>query len=295
MDYREHRYTSACGQLELFARIYGEGEGSEEGGGQKKPPLLLMHGLTRNSADFEGLAAHLAGNYMLIVPDQRGRGLSPDDPDPTNYRPPVYAEDMFALLADLNVEQPGLIGTSMGGLMAIVMNAMKPETFPAVIFNDVGPVLMDEGLARIGGYVGGGAPMEDWDAAAKACADINGYAYPNYGREDWQSWARRTCRQLPDGRVSFAYDPAIAEGFADVTDSPQPDLWPMWELLGNTPVLVLRGALSDLLSPDTVATMQQRHQGPFVSQVIPDIGHAPFMDEPEALAAIIPFLKEHVG
>lgn len=285
MDYREHRYQSACGQLELFARDY-PGNG---------PPLLLMHGLTRNSGDFEPLAQHLAGNYRLIVPDQRGRGLSQDDPVPANYRPDVYSKDMFALLESLGIERPGLIGTSMGGLMAMVMNAMKPGYFPAIVFNDIGPVLDPAGLARIGGYVGGGEPFADWDVAAEACASINGDAFPGYAEADWQAWARRTCRELPDGRVAFAYDPAIADGFADIGDEPQPDIWPLWEALSDTPVLVLRGALTDLLAMETVREMERRHAGPFIHVDVPDRGHAPMLDEPVAVSAITEFLKEHVN
>lgn len=283
-QYKEHRYQSACGQLTLFARDY-PGEGA---------PLLLMHGLTRNSGDFEPLAEHLDG-YRLIVPDQRGRGLSQDDPDAANYRPDVYAKDMFALLDGLGIERPGVIGTSMGGLMAMVMNAMKPGAFAAVAFNDVGPVLSPEGLARIGGYVGGGEPFADWDAAAKACAAINQEAFPDYGEGEWQAWARRTCREQPDGRVAFAYDNAIADGFADIGEEPQPDLWPLWDALGQTPVLVIRGALSDLLSPDTVEAMRARHTGPFTYVEVPNRGHAPMLDEPVALAALSDFLGEYVA
>ncbi len=284
MDYIEHRYRSACGRLELFARDY-----PSDG-----PPLLLMHGLTRNSGDFEPLARHLAGQYRLIVPDQRGRGLSQEDSEPSRYRPDVYAGDMFALLESLGIERPGLIGTSMGGLMAMVMNAMKPGSFPAIVFNDIGPVLSPEGLARIGGYVGGGEPFADWNAAVRVCAAINADAFPDFGEADWQAWARRTCRELPDGRVAFAYDPAIADGFADISDEPQPDMWPLWEALGETPVLVIRGALSDLLVTDTVKTMEQRHKGAFNHVDIPNRGHAPMLDEPTALAAIDDFLRDHV-
>lgn len=293
MEYRAHQYTSACGRLELFARDYG-------GSGK---PLLLMHGLTRNSGDFEPLAAQLARDYRLIVPDQRGRGLSQYDPDPANYRPDAYAQDMFALLGSLEVNSPALIGTSMGGLMAMVMNAMglnggqsghgEQNAFPAIVFNDIGPALAPEGLARIGSYVGGGKPLADWDEAAAACAAINGDAFPDFGPTDWQAWARRTCIALPDGRIAFAYDPAIAQGFADVGGSAQPDLWPLWDLLGETPVLAIRGALSDLFTPDTLAEMETRHKGAFASVTVPNRGHAPLLDEPEALDAITAFLREH--
>lgn len=283
MQYSAHRFASADGRLELFARDYG-GSG---------PPLLLMHGLTRNSADFEPLAEHLASEYRLVVPDQRGRGQSPDDPDASNYRPDIYAQDMFALLTSLGIETSGIIGTSMGGLIALVMNAQKPGSFPAIVFNDIGPELAPEGLARIGSYVGGGTPFAGWKEAARACAAINASAFPDYEDADWQGWAKRTCRELPDGNVIFAYDPAIARGFAEVGASAQPDLWPLWDRLGDTAVLAVRGALSDLLSLDTLAAMEERHKGPFASVTVPGRGHAPMLDEPDAVCAINAFLAEH--
>lgn len=282
MDYREHYYDSADGQLKLFARDY-PGDG---------PALLLMHGLTRNSGDFEPLAEHFAGQYRLIVPDQRGRGLSGYDSDPANYRPDIYAADMFALLASLGVETPGIIGTSMGGLIAMVMNAMQPGAFPLIVFNDVGPVLSQEGLDRIKTYVGGGTVFADWEKAAEACAAINQSAFPDFAEADWLAWAHRTCRERAEG-VVFAYDPAIAQGFSEDESQPQADMWPLWEMLGQTPVLAIRGALSDLLSSDTLAAMQTRHQGPFASVEVPNRGHAPLLDEPAALAAIGTFLKDH--
>ncbi len=284
MTYSPHRYASADGRLQLFARDYG-GEG---------PPLLLLHGLTRNSADFEPLAAHLAGRYRLVVPDQRGRGLSDIDPEPANYRPNIYAQDMFALLDSLGIASAPLIGTSMGGLMAMIMAAAQPRRVGPIVLNDIGPVLDPAGLARIGSYVGGGGPFANWDAAAAACAAINADAFPGFGHADWMAFARRTCRETVDGHVSFAYDAAIAAGFASPATE-QADLWPLWAMLGTRPVLVLRGALSDLLAPATVTRMEQEHKGPFESREIPDRGHAPLLDEPEALQAIQAFLQRHVG
>ena len=191
MDYRAHRYASACGRLELFARDYAGPAASEA------PALLLMHGLTRNSADFEPLAAHLAGSlggrYRLIVPDQRGRGRSASDPEPANYRPDVYAQDMFALLDHLRIEVAGLIGTSMGGLMAMVMAAMQPERVRAAVLNDIGPELAPEGLQRIARYVGPSEPFAGWDEAAARCASINAEAFPGFAQEQWLAFARRTC------------------------------------------------------------------------------------------------------
>ncbi|MFC0204523.1 alpha/beta fold hydrolase [Novosphingobium soli] len=288
MDYRVHRFRSACGTLDLAGRDYPAAAAGA-------PALLLMHGLTRNSADFEPLAARLAGRWRLIVPDQRGRGLSAWDPDPANYRPDVYAQDMLALLDELGIAQAGLIGTSMGGLMAMVMNAMRPGLAQAVVLNDVGPVLDPTGLARIQGYVGPAGAMAGWSEAAARTRAINAPAFPDYGGTDWDAFARRTCRENPDGTVSFAYDPAIAESIAGA--DPQtvpPDLWPLWALLDAVPVLVVRGALSDLLAPATVVDMAQRHAGPFASVEVPRVGHAPMLDEPPALAAIERFLDAHM-
>lgn len=288
MTYRDYRYRSVCGRLELAARDYPAADPAA-------PALVMMHGLTRNSADFEPLAAHLAGRYRLIVPDQRGRGLSGWDPDPAQYRPDVYAQDMLALLDGLGIARAGLIGTSMGGLMALVMNALRPGLASAIVFNDIGPVLDPAGLARIQGYVGPAGAMADWAAAAARCRAINAPAFPDFGGADWAAFARRTCRENPDGSVSFAYDPAISDSIAG--DDPQTvpaDLWPLWELLGDVPVLVVRGALSDLLSAETEQEMARRHAGPYASVEVPRVGHAPILDEPVALAAIKAFCEDYV-
>ncbi|WP_459665015.1 alpha/beta fold hydrolase, partial [Novosphingobium sp. 11B] len=279
MDYRVHHYRSADGRLDLVARDYPAHEGA--------PVMLMMHGLTRNSADFEPLLDKLAGRYRMIVPDQRGRGASQWDPDPAQYRPDVYAQDMLALMDDLGVSRAGLVGTSMGGLMAMVMQALRPDLAQAAIFNDIGPVLDPAGLARIQGYVGPGGKMADWTEAAARTRAINAPAFPDFGGAQWDAFARRIARENADGTVSFAYDPAISESIAG--DDPQtvpPDLWPLWELLGAVPVLVVRGALSDLLSTATVEEMARRHSGPYAAVEVPRVGHAPILDEPVALAAI---------
>ena len=306
-DYREHRYRSACGRLDLFARDYpgpeaagGPGaradeseDGSPGDASGSRPPLLLMHGLTRNSADFEPLVEHLAGRWRLIVPDQRGRGLSAHDPDPANYRVDVYASDMFALLDKLGIARAGLIGTSMGGLMAMVMAATQPERVSAIVLNDIGPELEPTGLARIATYVGGGEPFADLAAAAARTADIHREAFPDFEAADWEAFARRTCRVGEDGAAAFAYDPAIALAFDTPDGVAPPDLWPLWQAIGDKPVLVVRGALSDLLAEATVTRMAELHPGTFEAVDVPGRGHAPLLDEPEALAAIETFLDRH--
>ena len=282
MTYADHVYRSADGRLDLYARIY-DAEG---------PPLLLMHGLTRNSADFEALAGHLAGKYKLIVPDQRGRGRSDHDPNPENYTPATYVQDMFALIEDLRLENPGLIGTSLGGLMSMMMAATSPTRFTSLILNDIGPVVEAAGLDRIQSYVGELEPFDNWQQAADHCQLVHADAMIGYQAHDWMAFARRTCTEMPDERIRFAYDPAISDGLSgNASSAVPPDLWAIWDRLSAIPALILRGALSDILAPATVAEMKRRHPDHISTVEIADRGHAPMLDEPDALAAIDEFLS----
>lgn len=287
--WRDHRYRSACNRLDLFARDYPGPESDS------RPPLLLMHGLTRNSADFEPLAGLLAGEYQMIVPDQRGRGNSQWDSDPENYRPDVYAADMFALLDSLGIDKVTIVGTSMGGLIAMVMVAMQPQRIAGIVFNDVGPHIETEGLTRIQGYVGKSQPIESWDDAVRSVQALNGPFFPDFGPQDWRDFARRTCRERDDGSVVSDYDPAIATSANAAAIASPPDLWPLWALADAIPVLVIRGAMSDLLSAETVGRMGANHSGPFADAEVPNRAHAPILDEPVAIAAIRDFLSRYSG
>lgn len=278
-------HDSADKRLRLYARDYG-GPGV---------PVLCMHGLTRNSADFADLARHLSPRYRVIVPDVRGRGKSAWDDQPANYLPPVYVQDMFGLLAELGIARAVLIGTSMGGLMAMIMAALGPQMVAGMVLNDVGPELDPAGLKRIASYTGKGKPVATWADAAAAARAINEVAFPHYGDDDWMAFARRLFIEK-DGAPVLAYDPAIANAFApakEATDPPAPpaDLWPLWDKIADIPVLSIRGELSDLLNPDTVAQMQARHRG-MTAVTVPGVGHAPMLDEPAALAAIDAFLTD---
>ena len=289
--YRAHRFRSADGRLELFARDYpealGDGPvGPRSGAGAREGiPLLLMHGLTRNSADFEPLVPHLAGRYRLVVPDQRGRGLSQYDPQAGNYDVDVYVRDMFALMDGLGIGRFGIVGTSMGGLIGMTMAAEAPGRVAALVLNDVGPEIEERGLERIRGYVGPCEPARDWAEAAGRIATVNAVAFPGFAQADWLAFARRTCRETDAGIVA-AYDPAITAGIPD-------NLWQLWDKVSALPVLVIRGAISDLLSQAAVAAMRRRHAGHFGAIDVRDRGHAPLLDEPKALAALLPFLHEH--
>ena len=284
--YSDIYYDSADGRLKLYARDYG-GDGVS---------VLCMHGLTRNSADFESIAAHLSGlGYRVISADQRGRGKSDWDPEPANYTPGIYCGDMLKLMQHLGIARAVLLGTSMGGLMAMILGVMAPQTVLGMIINDIGPQIDKAGLDRIAGYTGKGKPVETCADAAERARETNAVAFPDYGEADWLAFARRTYAETADGKLAPAYDPAISNAFA--TPQPAvapPDLWGMWDKLEGLPVLSIRGGISDLLSAETVAQMGDRHQG-MIAVTVPGHGHAPMLDEPVAVAAIEVFLSSLKG
>lgn len=286
-QFRAHRYASADGRLQLYARDYPAGESAES-----KLPLLMMHGLTRNSADFGPLIDRLGDDRRIVSVDQRGRGQSDYDSMPENYRPDVYVEDMWALLDGLALDRVVLIGTSLGGLMSILMAASRPDRIGAVVINDIGPEVEEAGLNRIRNYVGGGDIMAGWHEAAALCQSINEDAMDGFGPEDWLAFAQRTCVELPDGSVRFAYDPTIAQGMEQENPATiPPDLWPLWDAMAEIPTLVLRGAKSDILSLESVAEMERRHRA-MMHVEIPGRGHAPILDEPTAVKSISEFLQQ---
>ena len=282
-SYTDITYESADG-LKLYARDYAHPA--------PRLTLLCMHGLTRNSADFEGVAGHLAEDHRLVVVDQRGRGLSDWDSNTANYQPAVYVQDMFRLLDKLELDQVVLMGTSMGGLMSMIMVAMQPGRFKGVILNDIGPVIDPAGLERIKGYVGKSGPVASWDEAVAQTRDINGKEFPDFSDEDWLRFTRALYREDDSGVPVLAYDPAISQPMAsDEEAAIPPDLWPAFDTLAPLPTLVVRGALSDILSADCVAEMRARKPDLRVAEIA-GRGHAPTLDEPASLAAINDFLGE---
>jgi pimeloyl-ACP methyl ester carboxylesterase len=280
VPYAALRYRSADG-LELYARDY-------RAAGADAPAVLCLHGLTRNSADFEPLAAHLAGSWRVVCADQRGRGGSAYDPRPDNYQPATYVQDMFALLDHLGLAQVVVIGTSMGGLMGMMMAAMAPARVRALVLNDIGPEVDPAGLARIKSYVGKSAPVGSWEEAVAQTRALNEREFPDFSPARWETFARALYRER-DGVPVLAYDPAIAAPLATGESAAvPPDLWPLFECLAQ-PVLVLRGAHSDILSPACADAMVQRGQRCRLV-VVPRRGHAPTLEEAPALAAIDGFL-----
>lgn len=255
-------------------------------------PVICLHGLTRNSRDFDVIAPRVAAlGRRVVVPDMRGRGKSANDPDPAHYVPAVYAQDVLALMDRLEISRAVFIGTSMGGLITMVIAALAPNRVAASVLNDIGPKLNPLGLSRIATYVGRVQPLPTWQAAAEAVRAVAGTAYPDRLDDDrfWAHFARRTFREREDGQVEADYDPRIALAFADTADSPPADLTPLFQALAQKPMLSVRGAISDLCTPDVVEYM--RGLKPDLATVeIANVGHTPCLDEPEAWDAVLTFL-----
>jgi pimeloyl-ACP methyl ester carboxylesterase len=273
-------WWTAIDGLRLHYRDYPGGEPGQ-------PPILCIPGLTRNARDFERVAERLSPGWRVICVDLRGRGESPPAADPASYAPPSYALDIGALFVALKIEKAVVLGTSLGGLIAMLMALTTPERLAGVLLNDIGPVLDASGLSRIRSYVGRSASWPTWLHAARALAEAQKAVYPRYVIEDWLAMAKRVCRLTSAGRIVFDYDMRIAEPFRETpeAEAPAPDLWPAFEALAGRPVAVVRGALSDLLSAATAQEMARRV--PDLDLVtVADVGHAPLLDEPEAVVAI---------
>ncbi len=251
------------------------------------PCVLCLHGLTRNGRDFDGLAAALPGAYRIVRPDQRGRGLSAYDPNPLNYNIVTQTQDMWRLLDALGIETCAVVGTSMGGLMGVLMANEKPERITGLVLNDVGPEVDPRAVARIAAYVGADPGATNWEEAAAALKVAYGEAFPTYTYNDWMRLARASFRE-ESGKLRLDYDPALATALKQMAAAPL-DLWPAFDVLQKTPALVVRGALSDVLSEATLAKMRSRYAGMLAVEVA-HRGHAPDLTEPEAARAISAFL-----
>jgi pimeloyl-ACP methyl ester carboxylesterase len=277
-DMAEYWFDSHDG-LRLYSRVYPAAAHA--------PVVLCLHGLMRNSRDFHDLAVHLAARYRVIVPDVRGRGLSARDADFKNYQIPVYLQDVLRLLAGLGAARVSIIGTSMGGLMAMVLAALQPALVARIVLNDVGPEVDPAGLARLRGYVGRTAPVRSWPEAIAQVREIYGGAWPGLSDERWQQIARLSYRADAHGVPQVDADALIAE---PLRNSAAPDLWTLWRALVRVPMLAIRGDHSDILSAATLARMQREKPDLRVLSVA-HRGHAPLLDEPQCLAAIDEFLS----
>jgi len=259
-------------------------------GGASRPPILCIPGLTRNARDFEGVAERLAGDWRLICVDLRGRGESAHAKDPMTYVPPAYLQDLEALIAELKLERFVLFGTSLGGLMTMLLTASGRERVAGALLNDIGPEVETRGLDHIRSYVGRSQNWPTWLHAARFLAEAQADRYPDWTLDQWLVYAKRVCRLTPAGRIVFDYDMRIAEPFKLPGGEAGFDLWPVFRALNGIPSLIVRGEISDLLSAETVAKMLAENTE-MASVTIPNVGHAPTLDEPEAVAAIDDLLK----
>ncbi len=257
-------------------------------GSSERLPILCLHGLTRNARDWENFAELHSPRFRVLALDFRGRAGSDYDPLPMRYTPLTYAGDVIELLDQLGIERAIFVGTSLGGLVTMAVAAMAPQRIAATILNDVGPDVDPSGVDRILTYVGKDVRFASWDEAGRAIAANYGAAFDRYTHEDWVKMAKRNCRE-DDGEIRFDYDMAIAEPFKAAGPTPDIDLWPLFRLLGSKPLLVVRGEKSDLLTAATAERMC-REVPDMQLAVIPGVGHAPELNEPEAVTAIDAFL-----
>ncbi len=282
--YQDRTFVSHDG-LTLHARDYAAV------GEPGKLPVLCLHGLTRNAADFEDVAPWIAARGRRVVAmDVRGRGLSAYDPQPMNYHPATYAQDVLAGMAALEMPRAVFVGTSMGGLITMVVAAVNGAAVAGAVLNDVGPELAPGAVSRITGYVGVTPPVASWEDAVGYARGLNAVAFPRADDAFWERFARRLFRDDADGRPVLAYDPAIADIFRVAPTGPGPDLWPLFSgLVAGRPTLLIRGALSDLVDPEIAGRMRQAAPELDYAEV-PEVGHAPLLTEPEAQLALAAFL-----
>lgn len=275
-------YWESSDGLRLHYRDYA--------GAADRPPILCIPGLTRNARDFEGVAERLAGKWRLICVDLRGRGESAYAKDPMTYLPPVYLQDLEGLIAGLKLERFVLFGTSLGGLMTMLLAASNAERIAGALLNDVGPVLEPRGIEHIRSYVGRARDWPTWLHAARFVAEAQADRYPDWDIDRWLVYTKRLAKLTSAGRIVYDYDMRIAEPFKQPGGEAGFDLWPLFRALANTPALLVRGGISDLLSAETAAKMLA--EAPLMEEVVvPRVGHAPTLDEPEAIAGIDKLLK----
>ena len=251
-------------------------------------PVLCLSGLTRNARDFDFVAPHLPG-VRLIRLDYRGRGQSDWAGDWTSYSVPREGQDALELLDHLGLDRVAVLGTSRGGLIAMLLAATAKDRLLGVALNDIGPVVDPAGLDVIKGYLGRDPGHADFDTAARMRKAAMEPSFPGVPLERWRREVTHTHVETPQG-VAINYDPRLRDAVIAAGATGVPDLWPLFEAIAPLPAAVIRGANSDLLSRETVAGMARRNPALIVAEV-PDRAHIPFLDEPPALAALHRWLE----
>ena len=279
-------FISAPDGLRLHARCHGRRSAAAL-------PVLCLPGLARTVADFDALAEPLATDSKqprrVVALDYRGRGLSAYDGNPANYSFPVELADVLAVATALDCLPAVIVGTSRGGILAMLLAALRPSAIAGVVLNDIGPVIEPKGLMRIKGYVGKLPQPKSFEEGAEILRRLFDHQFPKLTHADWLAAAQRTFKQENSGLVP-TYDVNLAKTMEGVDfERPMPPLWKEFDALANVPVMVIRGANSDLLSAETVAAMRARHPG-LETLEVPDQGHAPLLAEPDVIARIADFV-----
>ena len=267
--------------LRLHYRDYPASPGFED-----RPPLLCLPGLTRNARDFGNFADRYAGEWRIIAVELRGRAESAYAKDAMTYVPLTYVQDIERLFADLALKRFVAIGTSLGGILTMLLASTRADSMAGALLNDIGPQIEEEGLERIRNYVGTGSGQPTWVHAARAVAEANQDVYPDYKLEDWLAMAKRLYRLNSSGRVVLDYDMRISEPLKVPGGEAGFDMWPLIAAFKRVPTLILRGELSDLFSAKTAERMKAEIGTKAEVVTIANVGHAPTLDEPESVAAI---------
>lgn len=254
-----------------------------------RPPIICIPGLTRNARDFEGVAARLAGEWRLICVELRGRGESAYARNAMSYVAPVYLGDLETLISTLKLDRFVLFGTSLGGLMTMLLALRDSSRIAGALLNDIGPDIDPRGMQRLRAMVGRSQSWPTWLHAARHYAVVKQAIYPKWKLEDWLRHVKHLCRLNQSGRIVLDYDMRIAEPFK-AGEIAQVDMWPAFAALRTVPTLVVHGARSDILAAPTLARMQKEHPA-LQTVTIPNVGHEPTLEEPQAVEAIDRFLE----
>jgi pimeloyl-ACP methyl ester carboxylesterase len=277
----EERFVTTPDGTSIYVRAFGRATDAA--------PVVCLPGLTRNSRDFADLATAMSHDRLVVTPDLRGRGRSDYDMTGESYRPDVYADDVVVVLDSYGIDRAVLLGTSLGGAVSMVVAATNPQRVAGLVLNDVGPKLEKEGFARIQSYAGKLPSLSSWPDVAEQLKVVNPAMVGDLDDDAWLRMAHQQWREFAPGDLRPDHDPAVAAGMRDVDPGDIPTTWPVFDAIGPVPILVLRGAESDLFSAETAEEMQRRHPGTTVV-TIEHRGHCPTLDEPESRAAIAAFL-----
>lgn len=286
-QFRDVFCQSADG-LKLHAKVIGPDNSTAL-------PVLCLPGLTRTTDDFDEIARAIATNpaapRKVVSVDYRGRGLSDYDPDPAKYAVPVEFGDVLAIAASLGISRAILLGTSRGGLISMAMAAAKPDLLAGVILNDIGPALEIGGLMKIKGYIANPPPRQTWDEAARGLKELFGSVFPSLTDDEWMAWARRAFREKAGGGLERTYDLKISHTLDGLDPSnPLPQVWELFDAMAGVPLMLIHGALSDLLSVQGVQDMMARR--PDIDLVtVTDQGHAPLLADKPTMDRIVAFCQ----